>query len=242
MPYTRRKRYAPARRPRRRYRKKTVVPRGLAIKRRQEISTKTFYFKSNGTLGSNAAGLINRKFENQTPQGNPQAYNLPNVGADFDRISRAYNEYKVLCFKLELYPANVGTESDAPGISVNPLNRGNSLTYIDNDMELGTTEYNTIPPVMNRGSAFLIQSRRKHTRVMWRPKGNPGWGCCDFSTPIQNREPDSWWGAVFVITNDATPNIPALWFWKITAKVIFRGRNTTPGPGNTDFEVHDYAP
>lgn len=226
---------------RRRAKKKVVVPRGLAAKRRQEISTKVFYFKSNGTLGSNVAGLINVAFSNQRQQANPDAYNLPEIGADFDRISRAYNEYKVLCMKLELYPSNVGTESDQPGISSNPFNRGNCCTYIDNAVDRDTISYNAIDAVMNRGSCFLISSRRKHTRVMWRPKGNPEWGCCDQNVNIVNRIPDSWWGKINLLTNDATPNMSPIWFWKLTAKVIFRGRSFTPGPGVSPFTPQNQA-
>lgn len=204
-------------------------------KRKNEISTKIFYFKSNGFLGSNGDGNINQRFETQRQQANPQAYNLPNIGADFETMCRGYCSYRVKSFKLELFPWGVGTESELTGISPNPFVRGNACTYINSDIMAGNFPtqnppfYNDIALVINKGSAIMIRPRQRHTRIVNRPKtGFDVWGCCDLNVPIQDRIPDSWWSAIVVLVNGATANQARVWFWKVTMKVEFRGRSYVP--------------
>lgn len=216
--------------------KAKFVPRGLAVKRYNQISTKTFYFKGNGTIGAGGGGngIAGWGTRIRVVPPIPQVpYFTPGVPADFLRVSRCYSEYKILAIKLNLYPANVGTESDLPGASTNPFQRGNCVTWQEHNLATGIQLPGTIDQVMNLGSAKMTVPRHRHTRVLYRPKGFPGWGQCDSDIPQQRWALDPWWGSIFWIINGATSNGPPISFFKVTYKVIFRGRNKAPGGGVT---------
>lgn len=210
--------------------KARFVPKSLAIKRYNEVSTKTFYFKTNGTLVADGGGRINAAWLTQRrvdpPTGAP--YLAPPNVADFARISACYNEYKILAVRVRLYPANVGTESELPGISANPFNRGNAIMYTDQTIERGQQIPTEILTVMNYGSAKMFLPRHGHTRVMYRPKGYPQWGSVDNDTPPNLRKVDPWSGGLFLLLQGATPNGPPIFFYQNTYKIIFRGRSISP--------------
>lgn len=241
MPYKRKyNKRRPARRPRYLATKPKFVPRGLAAKKYHGVQTKTFYFKTNGYISTGGTGASNVIWANQrwTP---PSVQNFPNIGADFERVARLYREYKVLGGQLKLFPSNVGTESDAPGISLNPFNRGNCVVYNTQNIERNTQAYTAIDQVMNLGSAKMIRPRARYTRNLFRPKGNPEWGNCDEQTPQVNRDPDSWWGSINLVINDATPNIDRVFFWTLSWKVIFRTRDYD-SVGLQQFELLTLTP
>lgn len=218
---------------RKKWKAPTFMSKKEAWKRKNEVSTKMFYFKSSGKIGSNVDGIINNQFATQRAQANPQANNLPTIGADFQIISRGYISYRVMQVKLEIFPWAVGSEADKEGISTNPMIRGNACTYISGDMQNQANPpfYNDIALVINKGSAMLIRPRAKHSRIMSRPKtGFDTWGSCDHNVPIQDRINDSWWASIVLLVNDASPSITTLWFWKVTMKVQFRGRSYVPIP------------
>lgn len=215
------------------------MSKGLAIKRYNQVSTKTFYFKGNGTLQAGAGGLGFAAWSTRTrisPPPPATSYLTPGVPADFLRISRCYNSYKILCIKLILYPANVGTESDLPGISTNPFQRGNCVTYFEQDMSRNQQLPTLITQVMNFGSAKMFVPRNKHERTLYRPKGYPEWGQCDSDTPQSSWRLDPWWGALFWMINNGTANGPPISYYQVEYKVIFRGRNKSPGGGITGVE------
>lgn len=219
--------------------KATFVPRSLAIKRYNQVSTKTFYFKGNGTLAAGNGGNGLAAWSTRTRVSPPppqQAYLTPGVPADFLRLSRCYNEYKILAIKLVLYPANIGTESDLPGPSANPFQRGNCITYFEQDLSSVQQLPQQITTVMNLGSAMMFMPRQKHTRVLYRPKGLPQWGQCDSDIPQSQWRLDPWWGGIFWIINNGTPNGPPIAYYQVTYKVIFRGRSKAPGGGVTGVE------
>lgn len=248
MPTLRRTKKAYARKRRKYAKKKTFMPRSLAVKRKQQISTKVFYFKSNGWIGTvgsntniNKAWVTMRAILPPPPPPPLDPYPIfyvPNIGADYDRVSRVYQEYKILAMVVKLFPANVGTESDAPGITANPFNRGNSVTYVDNSIDPGTVSYNAIDQVMNLGSAKMLMSRHRHTRTIYRPSGNNVWGSCDPNAPVRTRVSDPWRGGIYLVANDVTPGMPRVWFYTVTFKVIFRSRNFISA-GTTPFELED---
>lgn len=246
MPYIKRRRnYAKRTYKRRPYGTKAkFVPKGLAIKRYNQVSTKTFYFKGNGTISGGATGNGFAGWSTRTryqPPGipPPPSYLLPGVPADFLRMTRAYNEYKILAIKLRLFPANVGTEGDLPGPNVNPFQRGNCITYMEQSLSRNQQFPTQITEVMNLGSAKMFLPRHRHTRVIYRPKGLPEWGQCDSDIPQSQWRLDPWWGGIFWLVNGATANAPPIAFYQVSYKVIFRGRNKAPGGGiagvdNTD--------
>lgn len=217
--------------------KPRFMPRTLARKKFNQIGTKTFYFKGNGQVGADAAtgtGLAawgTRIRVTPLPPGTP--YFTPGVPADFLRCSRLYAEYKILSIKLNLYPANVGTEDNLPGVSVNPWQRGNVVTYIEQSLSQSQQLPTTINQVMNLGSAMMTVPRRRHTRILYRPKGYPEWGQCDSDIPQSQWRLDPWWGSIFWLLNGSTPGGPPVSFYKVTYKVIFRGRSKAPGGGVT---------
>lgn len=232
MAYKKSKAKRPYRRRRRGYGTKAkFIPRGLATKRYNQISTKTFYFKANGNILPNAGGQVNSTWLTKRvvpAQGGNPSYQAPPTVADWVRISQCYSEYKVLAIKLRLFPANIGTESELPGISANPFNRGNALTFLDQSIQAGQQISTALNQVMNLGSSRMFIPRHYHTRTLYRPKGHPGWGNCDPEIPAPTRKPDPWWGGIFLLINGATPSGPQISFHQVTYKVIFRGRNISP--------------
>lgn len=212
-----------------------MIPRGLARKRYQQISTKVFYFKTVGYLNSDTNGIMNSCFptlEYVPAAGGLPSYYKPNVPFDYDRVAACYNEYKCLGISVKFIPAGVGTEatSGAPvtTLPVIPLFRGNTVSYIDQDVDIDTPAPDSILDVVTLGSAKSHNNRRQFTRSMFRAKGNPIWGNCDHNIAIHDRTPDSWFGSICFLANDCTPARRKIWYWVATWKIIFRGRNYTP--------------
>lgn len=204
------------RRPRRRAHKKAFVPRALAIKRNEQISTKIFYFKDAGKIAPPPAG--NLTFAWSTLQYNTTPPS-PNIGGDFAVISKGYQEYKVLAVKITLYAANIGIESVQPGFT-----RGVTAIYKDQDYKPGQAIPTDITDVINLGSCKVIPSRvDKWSTVMYRSSGNTEWGDCDQYTPQTVMKADSWSGAIQLLQIGASNAL--VWFWTSNYKVIFRGRS-----------------
>ena len=118
-----------------------------------------------------------------------------------------------------------GLANFAPG-----FNRGNAVMYIDQDLQKGETVQQAIVNVMNRGSCKMIPARSdQYTKVMYRKKGVPEWGCCDRNIDEDDRQVDPWFGSIEYLGNNATTTnqagIRPLWFYTVTYKILFRGRN-----------------
>lgn len=241
MPYTRRpfrrRRRAPVRRRPRIYgTKPKFMPRMLAAKRYGQVSTKTFYFKSAGQINSDINGTVNTSWRTQfgpvTP-GDPNR--MPNI-ADAYTFAECYTEYKVLAIKVKIFAANIGTEGGRlpgppPTVIAPGVQRGNTVMYLDQDIRPGEQLPDNITDVMTLGSAKMIPSRvSQYTRTIYRKKGVPEWGCCDRNVPVSDRQPDPWYGGIFILGNNARPLSPQpiLWYFTVTYKIIFRGRSFTP--------------
>lgn len=218
-----------ARRPKK---KKSFMPRTLAVKRYNQASTKVFYFKGSGTVNSDNLGISQVAWLTQhlpLVPGNPNR--MPNV-SDAYTVAECYNEYKVLAIRVRIFSANIGTEpgqADPPNPPVPGFNRGNTIMYIDQDVRPNEPLPNDITNVINYGSARMIPTLSfKHTKFIKRPSGQPLWGCCDRNVPVANRTPDPWFGGVYLLGEFARPAIRPLWFYSVTYKIIFRGRSFTP--------------
>lgn len=246
MPWKKRAGYRPRRRFRRKPRiygtKARFVPRNLAMKRYGQVSTKTFYFKASGTLNSNAARITQNFWTTQfSPQGTNTQFTMPRV-ADSFIIAQAYTEYKVLAVKVRVFASNIGTEVgqiNTAGPNDPGFNRGDTVMYIDQDVKVNEQRPTDILEVMNRGSCKMLPSRvSTYTKTMYRPKGYPEWGCCDRNVAVNSRNPDPWFGAICLLGNNARIVIRPLWFFTVTYKIVFRGRNydsnVPPPPGLTD--------
>jgi len=226
MPYTRRRRRAPARRPRRKPygTKASFMPRALAMKRYNQVSTKCFYFKSAGQIASNPDGVIQFSWTTTTAGGGVGGL-IPSIPFDFERVSQAYTEYKVLAIKVRLFAANVGAELLATGNPVTELARGNTCLFKDQNLITSEPFPDSITEVINYGSAKLIPSRTsKWTTTMYRPKGLPEWGQIDDNIPDADKKTDPWNGGIFMLSTNCTGG-RVLWFYQATYKVVFRGRN-----------------
>lgn len=214
MPYAKKKTYS--RRPRRTYKKK-FMPRTLAIKRNQQISTKVFYFKDAGRISGTAQLICASTWSTLLWLPN-QPHPFPNIPGDFNVISRGYLEYKVLAINLKLYAANVGSEDTTQTSS-----RGLTILWKDQDLIEGQSIPSTPLDIINLGSAKVIPSRvSKWSTTIYRPKGNPEWGNIDLDTPTANKPADSWSGAIHL--NGSGVSETLLWYWTSSYKVIFRGR------------------
>lgn len=209
--------------------KKQFQSKALAEKRYGQVSTKTFYFKASGSLNSNAVRVTQAFWSTQfSPSNVGEPFQMPNV-ADSRIIAQAYTEYKVLAIKVKMFAANIGTEVgqiNTAGPADPGFNRGNTVMYIDQDVKVGEARPTDILAVMNRGSCKMIPTRcDQYTKMLYRPKGHPDWGTCDRNVPAAERTPDSWFGQIAILGNNARMTVRPLWFYTVSYKIIFRGRN-----------------
>jgi len=221
MPYKRR--YRPrARRTRRRIpglaTRSRFIPRGLAAKRFQQVSTKTFYFKDNGTLVANVARKTRFDWLVQDLTGLTPP-------AQFASLKLLYEEYKVIAMEVRIFPAGVGTEANtAPVGGPGPFRRGDTVLWQDQAEPLKDPTAD-ISDLINIASCRMIDSRRKYKRTLYRPKGHPRWGTIDPAVAL----PDDWTGAISILSADtsapaAPPAELRLWYWTRCYKVVVRGR------------------
>lgn len=222
MPFVTRRRFRRRRAPaRRRVQGLATVPRMMprtyAMRRKNQVATKVFWFKLNGQLSSqpildyNYFAFRSRGFTTEPGGG---ASTVPQR----DAIFSLYDQFKVLAISVKWFPCNVGTE---PGqvLSQGIFNRGDHVIWSDQRFDDSATIPIQISEVLNHGSARMIQPRRFQARTMYRPKGHPEWGSCEAPQTIQ----DSWNGAIQMLVNNVTPARP-LWYYTLTYKVLVRGR------------------
>lgn len=221
--YRRRFRYA------RRYRKRTthpsgfatrprMMPKSLARKRFNQVSTKVFWFKDNGQIQNNIGGFYQRNFVTQDiispiPQG-------------FASVTNLYDEYKVLAMKIKFFPANVGIEPDSSLFASAGLLRGDAIVWSDQRPDNNPpATISSISDKINQASCRMLNPRRPYTRTIYRSTGNPDWA----GTAVLSNTPDSWNGVISIFGQNTTPvNPPAapitLWYWTRQYKVLCRGR------------------
>lgn len=222
MPLRRRFRRRRPRRRRPRYGLATVprmMPRALAMKRHNQVATKVFWMKLNGQVDVPPLGTYLSIFRTRgltigpvIPFGKTQLFEL-------------YDQFKVLAMRIKWFPADVGTEPGAG--TVGPLQpewrRGDQVIWSDQRVDSTQQVPQFISEVISNASCKMINPRRPQTRVIYRPQGTPTWGSCvDPAT-----RPDSWDGAVYQLTNNATSSTVSgkpLWYYTLTYKVCFRGR------------------
>lgn len=194
-----------------------MMPRTLAFKRMNQVSSKVFWFKVNGELLSDAAG--NRYSRFLTRDLDPAA--IAPVG--WTALKSLYDQYKVLAIKLRLFPSNVGIESDSAIFASNALLRGDTVVWSDQRFDAAVQPPTSISEIINNASAKMINSRRPYSRTLYRPRGQPTWG------DTQGPNLDSWNGSIELLVNNASPapavgNIPVLYYYTLQYKVLVRGR------------------
>lgn len=211
------------------------MPRGLAYKKHNATDTKTFYFKSSGiSTSSLTSGGYYSSFKSQ------ELYSDPANHPQFTNFRQCYDEYKVLGMRIRFFPCAVGLEpryttTGMPSI----LNRGNLIVWNDQQYDNNVQVPTSIKDVINDSSARMLNARRSFTRTIARPKGFPGWGKNNSvpppppppGIPPTYPEADPWNGCINILVDGSTPSTlgnPAvqLYYWTITYKVIFRGRQT----------------
>ncbi len=218
MPFRRRRKtQARRRRPAGFATRPKFIPRGLAFKRFNQLSTKCFYFKTAGSIDTGPTSQIFFNWNVQNITGTPP----PQMAALF----QMYDEYKVLSMRVRLFPANVGIESDSAIVGSNALSRGDQIIWSDQKGDAVVVAPISIAERINYGSCRMINPRRPITRVIFRPTGHPDWGKCQDPAA----QPDSWTGninlygvAVTVTTGVGRP----LWYLTRTYKILVRGRRS----------------
>ena len=204
------------------YKKKRApfMSRGLALKRADQVSTKVFYFKGAGKIAGNPLNQIIEDWATVFFQTAPTAQVVPNIPGDFDSVSDAYQEYKVLAVRVTLYAANVGSRSAAAGIDGGMVVIYKDQEYINPATQPPPTQ---ITDVINNGSCKVIPSRvSKWTSTIYRASGNPEWGNCDRNTPPNARIADSWRGVIHLLGQGVSNAVT--WYYTTNYKVVFRGR------------------
>lgn len=207
-PYRRRPNNGLATRPR-------MMPKGLAFKRMNQVSTKVFWFKYNGQIA--IPPIVETRFLPFLTQDLVD----PAVNVQqFQSVFNLYDQYKVLGMKVNLFPSNVGTE---PGSLITAAtNRGDTIIWSDQRVDPTVPAPLFISEVIQNASARMIDSRRKYSRSLYRPKGKPSWGSTiDYNSA--DPSPDLWNGSINVLINNASSN-RTLWYYTVTFKVVVRGR------------------
>lgn len=211
-PYRRRTRRVPglATRPR-------MMGRGRFHRRWNQVDTRVFWFKTNGTIDLN--NNANQYYEFRTsalptlaPQGWPQLLSM-------------YDQYKILGYKYRLFPANVGTEATGnAGAQTLALDRGNHAVWIDQRFDPNVQQPSQISEVINTASCRLINARRPYSVSIWRPRGKPTWG----STRDLAVAPDPWRASINHLIEGGSLQPPGqqkvIYYYTIQWKVVFRGR------------------
>lgn len=188
-----------------------MMSKTLRLKRMNQVSTKTFYFKVNSQVITSPGS--DSHFGTYRTRINLSLL----VPAGWPALTQLYDQFKVLGMTLKLFPAAVGTE---PAI-LNPWNRGDQVLWTDQRWDSNQQIPQYVSDIINNASARMINPRSPVTRSIWRPKGVPGWG----STSDLLGEPDPWDGAIFHIINNAPAQIGRpLWYSTLQWKVTFRGR------------------
>ena len=196
--------------------KPQLMSRTYAFKRKNQVSTKVFWFKINGQTDVDVAGNNLSIFRTRG------FYQGPVLPQGQTAIFELYDQFKVLGMRVRWFPADVGIE---PGQVINQavLFRGDQIVWSDQREDPAQQVPQTISEVINNASARMINPRRPYTRVIYRPTGTTTWGSC----VNPNAQPDSWSGAIYQLINNATPSATSgrpLWYYTLTWKVVVRGR------------------
>lgn len=214
---------------RRRHKRKTKKPAGLATvprfmgktlarNRYNQVSSRVFYFKTNGTISNTTTGIYQATFRVQDL--------VTNTPAGFLDTCRLYDEFKVLAMAVRWFPANVGIESDNILFGNLGLLRGDAIIWLDQRSPAIPPPIASISDKINFASCRMINPRRPQKRTIYRATGHPRWGGA--SNPGQL--PDTWNGTVNLFGQNTTLLVPPatavpLWYYTISYKVIFRGRS-----------------
>lgn len=200
---------APAgRRPRMTYRRRV----------NQNLVRQVQWFKRVQAITSDTAGNIGFATDST---------NVGNVD-DFVTFGTLYSQFKVLKVVCKFFPANVGGESQqiitaGPGQGFPLLQRGDCLSYTGKQSAL-----TSIPDLINRSSARLLQPRKYHKRWVDRPKGYPQWGELSNTGGVTTDDPWDDESGIHMIGENFTPTqAPGQqnYFYVMTLwKVMFRSR------------------
>lgn len=193
-----------------------MMGKGLKFKRFNQVSSRVFWFKTNGTIAADLGGNTIAEFTTRGLDSSPPT--------GWAALKTLYDQYKVLGMKLKLFPANVGVEPDASLFTAGGLIRGDTLVFSDQRYDATATPPTNIVQRINYASARMINTRRPYSRSIYRARGYPEWA------NIRNPGTlDSWNGMVCVLGNNATAAVPPatgvlLWYYTLQYKVQVRGR------------------
>lgn len=209
------------------------MPNRLKQERSAQVSTRTFFFSSSGTINSDNSGRTVASWQTQAVNPIPGLPNRMPLIADSNFVAELYNEYRVEAIKVTIYSANIGTEvGEIRNLGSGPpyegFDRGNTVMFFDQEIRPNETLPDNIIDCINIGSCKMIPSRvSKYTRVLYRKKGINLWGCCDRNVEVADRAPDPWYGGIHLIGQFARLGLGVrpLWFFSVTYKISFRGRN-----------------
>lgn len=214
--------YAPRRR--KYLKRKTFMSKGLRWKKYNGIESKTFYFNISGRIVTNIGNTYQQNF-----RVNDFTLLPPPIGAT--AAFSLYDSYKILGMSIRCYPANVGVEPDTVLFGDSAFLRGNAIVWSDNFNATDAVPVtNTIGERINYGSCRMLNPRRAFRRYLRRPAGNTEWRST--GTAANPPEQDQWKGYVCLFGEGNTSSSIGppivdrpLWFFKVTYKVILRGRS-----------------
>ena len=203
--------------------KPKLMPYQLKQKKRNQVDTKTFWFKNNDSVYLNDQPF--QYFEIRTSYlyaANPNGW---------QECCNMFDQFKILGIEVSLYPASVGIEPLGETTNIATplyLNRGNHCVWTDQRFDGNVISPTSIQQIIGTGSARLINARRPYKISIWRPSGKYVWGSCkDFAAPI-NPLPDPWTGTInhFIEGGSIQPTgtEKIIYYRQVTIKVVFRGR------------------
>lgn len=192
------------------------MTRSHKMKRVNQVSTHTFWFKENGTLGSDLAGNIYKAWRTR------DFFTLPL--AQHNNLALLFDQYKILAMQIRFFPANVGIEPDSSFFVANALQRGATFVWSDQRHDGQVTIPTNLNQVINMGSGRMINSRRSYTRTIYRSKGYPGWAGIEATATA-----DPWDASIEMFAEGLLPptagqTAPTVWYWTRAYKVLYRGR------------------
>jgi len=208
---------------RRRFRRKRFMPKSLAYKRANNVDTKVFYFKSNGKF----IQPLNATHQWTAFKSEEILTNMMLNWVQFSAVQRIYDEYKVLAMRVKFFPSSYMLDN-----STN-FNRGNTITWVDQQYDDGTQDPTEVSHVINDSSAKMRKPYSSFTSYLRRARGFPAWGKLNpqQQPPQIDDQLDPWNGCINILVDEVTPSTSpsasrTLYYWVWTMKVLFRGRTT----------------
>lgn len=207
-----------------RYRR--FMGRTLASKRMNNTDTRVFYFKQNGKL----LQPTTNPYQTLEFKAHDILENITNW-PQFASARRLYDEYKVLAMRVKYFPSSYRIDNVS---GPSGFNRGETITWVDQQFDEGTVTPTSISDVINDSSAKMRRPYSSFTNYVKRASGFSAWGKLNAQSapPVLEEQLDSWNGLIGIlidgISNPTPPTTTPrnLYYWVWTMKVVFRGRTT----------------